>query len=107
MNGHFSPSFYREHIEPRTLTRATDPGTSQEAALHAVEHAADHCGRVLVALRRLGGTAGAEQIARACGLEPYQTRKRLADVERLGLAHPTGDTRITASGRRERLWSLA
>lgn len=107
MNGHFSPSFYREHIEPRTVVRSSDPGTSHEAALGTLEFAANQREKVLVALAALGGLAGAEQIGARCGLDGYAIRKRLPELQRLGRVHATAQTRTTASGRKERLWALS
>lgn len=84
--------------------RRTDPATSHASAARVDEFGAAHSALVLAALRRFG-RAGAEQIAAATRLDAYQVRKRLAECEQAGKAEPTGDTRVTASGRRERIWT--
>lgn len=96
---------------PHTLARASDPSTSHLAAGMATNLAADHRARVLSALVHLkgtviGGAVGAEEIAELCGLDAYQVRKRLPELQAMGQATPTGETRRTSSGRQERLWRL-
>jgi predicted ArsR family transcriptional regulator len=86
--------------------RRTDPTTSHEAAARVPEFGQAHQALILQALKRFG-KAGAEQIAAATRLDAYQVRKRLAELREEGLAHPTGDTRKTASGRSERVWESA
>ena len=85
------------------LCRANDPVTSFMAADRVHEFQADHCTRILSALKRMG-QAGAEQIAAMTGLEAYQIRKRLPELQKQGLAQPYQETRLTATGRHERLW---
>jgi len=81
------------------LARSSDPVTSHEAARRAP--VAAHRVRVLEALR--SGPAGQTEIARRCGLLPHEVNKRLADLEKLGQAEPTG--RKVAGGR-EREWRV-
>lgn len=85
------------------LCRASDPATSFMAADRVHEFQADHCTRILSALRRMG-QAGAEQIAAMTGMDAYQVRKRLSDLQKRDLVQPYQQTRKTATGRHERLW---
>ena len=90
------------------LCRASDPITSFEAADRVKEFQADHCTRILAALKRLG-QAGAEQIAAMTGMDAYQVRKRLPELQKNGLVQPVEEhhkpeTRVTSTGRRERIW---
>ena len=87
------------------LCRASDPITSFMAADRVHEFQADHCTRVLAALKRLG-TAGAEQIAVMTSLDAYQVRKRLPELERAGMVQLHQETRKTSTGRQERLWGV-
>lgn len=88
-----------------TLARRTDPATSHKAAARVKEFSeAQHC-RIAEVLR-LYGPLGAEEIGDELGLQPYKVRKRLSDLERMGQAAPTGDTRRTKENREERIWSL-
>lgn len=91
--------------------RTIDPTTSHAAAGIVDQFADDHYGRILKALSIVRafyghGKAGAEQIAQAAGLQPYQVRKRLPELQRNGDVRPTGETRKTESGRSERVWEL-
>lgn len=86
--------------------RARDPETSHEAAKMVDEFAARHHALIVAALRKLK-RAGAEQIAGATYLDAYQTRKRLPELQRAGYVVVTDETRVTATGRRERIWTLA
>lgn len=85
------------------LCRASDPITSFVAADRVHEFQQDHCTRILCALKRMG-KAGAEQIGAMTGLDAYQIRKRLSDLQKRDLVQPYQQTRKTATGRRERLW---
>ena len=99
------PAVVHAAVAPRARRR--DPVTSHDAAESMKTAAAQQAERVLKALRSLGGEAGAEQIAAACGLDAYAVRKRLPELQRLGLAAPTGVVRSTSSGRSERVWRAA
>lgn len=85
------------------LCRANDPVTSFMAADRVHEFQADHCTRILCALKRMG-MAGAEQIGAVTGLDAYQIRKRLPELQKRGMVQPHQETRLTATGRHERLW---
>lgn len=88
---------------PHKLARRRDPATSKEAASRVKGFAAGQCAAILAVLREKG-PLGAEQIADYLGIEPYSTRKRLADLEHAGKAKPLPMQRVTASGRHERIW---
>lgn len=90
-------------FEARRLARSYDPETSHEAASRVREFAAGHCALILQALIDHGPMT-AEQIGVVVGMDAYQARKRLPELERAGLAKPTGDTAPTASGRKQRIW---
>lgn len=90
-------------FEPRTLARHTDPVTSHEAAARVREFARGQCAEILSILRE-HRLLGAEEIAALTRIDAYSVRKRLADLHNAGHAEPTERTRITISGRKERLW---
>lgn len=87
--------------------RRTDPGTSHEAAAMAGELAKTHQERIRALLVERQEyklpPLGAEQIGELLGIEPYAVRKRLAELNRDGLAIPVGE-RKTKTGRTERTW---
>ncbi len=83
--------------------RRSDPGTSKDSAARVREFAAGQCADILAVLRERG-RLGAEQIAAYLRIDAYAVRKRLADLEHAGLARPLTLHRMTASGRKERLW---
>lgn len=88
------------------LCRASDPITSFMAADRVHEFQQDHCTLILDVLRRNHNHAlGAEQIGMVTGLDAYQVRKRLSDLQKRDLVQPHQETRLTATGRRERLWA--
>lgn len=83
--------------------RQSDPWTSHAAAENVVRFGAKHIEIVLNTLRRFGpGTI--DELAKRCPLTSVQIARRLADAEKRGLAEPTGHTRMSASGRMERVW---
>jgi predicted ArsR family transcriptional regulator len=88
---------------PYTSARATDPGTSHQAAQAAESFAGTHCERIHRALQ-LCGPMDPEQLGAMVGIEPYSARKRLADLKRVRLAEPTGQIVPTTSGRSQRVW---
>lgn len=94
-------------LSPAPLARATDPRTSFMAAAEAGAMAANHRARVLAVLKEAGKPLGAEQIADAIGLDAYQTRKRLPELQGLRLAALADGQRTTRTGRAERLWVAA
>ena len=87
------------------LCRANDPLTSFEAADHVKEFRASHHQLIVMALLRLE-KAGAEDIASVAGIDAYQIRKRLPELEKMGLVESFSETKKTASGRNERLWGI-
>ncbi len=93
-------------FDSRRLARRTDPETSQNAAARVSEFQAGHHAMILSTLRRFE-KAGAEQIAAATKLDAYSVRKRTAELQQKGLIKLTGETRVTASGRHERVWAIA
>lgn len=94
---------FLDDIRP-VRARRTDPSTSHEAAARVWEFASAHHQRVMDALRRAGGRAGAEQIAFVAGMDAYAVRKRLPELAEAGAVRVTDDTAMTRSGRRERIW---
>ena len=87
------------------LCRASDPITSFEAADRVHEFQWNHHALILDVLHnRYPDALGAEQIADLTGLDAYQTRKRLPELAKQGLVMVYTETRLTATGRRERLW---
>lgn len=93
------------HHEPRKLARLFDPGTSHASALMAGQLVRDHQAVILAALQQASDALGAEQVASWCGLNAYQVRKRLPELQTAGLAEPVG-TRRASTGRLERTWRL-
>jgi len=79
--------------------RATDPPTSKAAAAQAVDLAADHRRRILVALE--AGPAGQTEIAARAGLDKHQANKRFSEMRRAGLIEKTGRTVRNPGGRNE------
>jgi predicted ArsR family transcriptional regulator len=90
-------------FEPRTHARATDPETSHAAATSVAEFAGSHCDRIIACLK-LYGPLTKDEIATRTGLTSVQVDRRLPDLERQGLAEPTGGTRPSHAGRAERIW---
>lgn len=90
-------------FNPARLARRTDPGTSHEAAERVQEFGAGQCAKILECLQRFG-PQGPEQIGQRLNLDPYAVRKRLPELQRAKKAEPTGENRMTISGRHERVW---
>lgn len=70
--------------------RKSDPSSSKRAAQRAMPSARSQAGRILALLKdcRRGGSERAymaESIAHGLGMEPYTVRKRLPELESLGL----------------------
>lgn len=102
----FAISFDSPRIDPSALARNTDPITSLIAADRAVEFAKGHRAAILAALEQ-HGPMDSESIGRLLGMDAYQVRKRLPELQRAGLAAPTEQTVPTASGRLQRVWRAA
>ena len=68
------------------LARRSDPTSSHEAARRVAPKANSQAGKILATLRySYGGVAmTAEEVATALSMHPYEVRKRLPDLERLG-----------------------
>ena len=85
--------------------RQTDPWTSHVAASRAREFAGGHIGTILACLQDHGPQT-IDEIAKRTHLTSVQVARRTADMQRLKLAEPTGSTRLSASGRPERVWAV-
>ncbi|TSE33482.1 helix-turn-helix domain-containing protein [Tepidimonas charontis] len=85
------------------LARKTDPATSHEAARRTAEFAGSQRARIL-AMLRFHGPLTPEQLGAELGVEPYAIRKRLPELQKAGLAMPTGEVKPTRSGRHQRVW---
>lgn len=93
-------------FSPSRHARRSDPATSKDSAGRVREFAGGQCADILAILKKYS-PLGAEQIADLVGIEAYAARKRLADLEHVGLAYPLTETRKTATGRSERLWQAS
>jgi hypothetical protein len=87
------------------LARRSDPVTSHLAAAQAGELQAAHQREILAALKL--GPAGKSEIAARSKLDGHAVARRLPELQRKGLASPTGRTVPSTSGREEREWQLA
>lgn len=82
------------------LARRTDPETSHEAA-----RSRTLSGQKLAVYEALRlGPAGQSEIGRRIGLDAHRVNKRLSDLEREGLAAPTGEEVRNVGGHLERVW---
>ena len=72
--------------QPELFSRGTDPRSSHEAARRAAPKASSQAGKILGTLRYSyrGVAMTAEEVATALSMHPYEVRKRLPDLERLG-----------------------
>jgi len=93
-------------FDARTHARRGDPGTSHEAAARVREFASGHCAVILTTLREYGGQT-IDEIAKRTHLTAVQVARRLPDLQKAGKAAPTGEERLSASGRPERVWRAA
>lgn len=73
----------------QTRARRSDPLTSHQAAKRSAHFAESHAGRILAVLD-LHGPMSAYHIGNDCGLSVVQVDRRLPELQRLGLARPTG-----------------
>lgn len=89
----------------RMPARRRDPSTSKAAAAKADEIRGDHHARILEALRAIG-PAGKDRIGKRVGISGVAVARRLSELERLGLARPTGETEVSQAGRSERRWRV-
>ena len=100
--GHASPA----HPQPagiQPLARRSDPQTSKDAAKSAADFASSHCGIILSALKKYG-PAGKTRLAARTQISDVAVARRLADLQKQGLAEPTGETEINGKNRQERIW---
>lgn len=88
------------------MARMRDPGTSHMAAAQAKELAKRHNRLILDALH-MHGPLGKDGIASRTMLTGVQVARRLSDLEKAGMATPTGKTVASTTGRSEREWRLA
>lgn len=98
-------------VAPPARARKKDPSTSQRSAARVVEFEGSHYDQIIDAMGR-HREMGAEQIASFTGIDPYQVRKRLPELQKRNVvrvvlnADGTAKDRETVSGRYERLWEL-
>lgn len=90
-------------FDAHTHARSDDPETSKQAASRVREFGSGHCSIILQCLIDHGAMT-ADEIAKRTALMAHQINKRLPDLEKAGKATPTGITRLSASGRPERVW---
>ncbi len=88
------------------LSRASDPLTRFQAAESCKEFAGKHRAAILAALQAFG-PMGASGIAQHTGMVVWAVTKRLPELQRAGLAEPTGRVVRSHSGRGEREWRAA
>lgn len=87
----------------QTHSRTNDPSTSKIAAERAESMSSKHRNIILNVLKKYGALSK-DEIAQYCDLNGTQIARRLPDLQDSGLAEPTGETRISESGRPERVW---
>lgn len=85
--------------------RQGDPETSQQAAATAKELQAAHIELIRAALAKYG-PLGKDAIAARTRLDGVQICRRLSEMNRIGIAVPTGRTVQSTAGRAEREWRL-
>jgi hypothetical protein len=91
--------------DPAVNARASDPVTSFAAARQAREFAGTQCDLIERALRA-HGPMSKDQLAARLRLDSVAVARRLSDLQRAGRAEPTGETRLSVSGRAERVWRV-
>ena len=85
------------------LSRKSDPITSHLAAARVSEFSSAHCKLICDALAECGPMT-CDEIADHTGLLGHQVNKRVSDLQRKGEAEPTGELRLSGSGRKARVW---
>lgn len=85
------------------IARRTDPATSHQAAAQARELAARHH-RIIVDCLKAHGPLGKDGIAVRTSITGVAVCRRLTELERAGLARPTGRNVQSTAGRAEREW---
>lgn len=91
--------------EPVKLSRRSDPVTSHLAAARVGEFSSAHCQLICDALSECGPMT-CDEIAGHTGLLGHQVNKRVTDLQRKGMAEPTGELRLSGSGRQARVWRV-
>lgn len=89
-------------VQAQLLARTDDPSTSKQAAARVSEFANNFISVIYESLKR--GDATFEELAARTGLRPDQVWRRLPDLEKLGFAQATEQTRRGSSGRQQRIW---
>ena len=92
-------------LDPAPMARRHDPETSHAAAESAKDLQARHHRIIVDALKR-HGPCGKDRLAALTSLTGVQICRRLTELERLGLASPTGKTVTSTAGRAEREWGI-
>lgn len=85
--------------------RAADPLTSYQAAAAAREFAGKHADMIHAALCKYG-PASKDEIGARLNMDGVAVARRLADLQKRGLAVPTDETRKSRAGRSERVWRV-
>ena len=86
-------------------SRRHDPSTSKAAAESMHGEASEHHELILAVLNDHEGLTATE-IGCRCKLSSVQVARRMKELERLGLAETTGETRRTEAGRQARVWRV-
>jgi len=92
-----SDLFDSEHRVPTAwcTSRATDPVTSEEAAVRHEPRAASNAGKLLNMIRRINEPLTACELSVASGVERIETSRRLSDLHRRGFI-AKGDIKVCA-----------
>ena len=98
-----TPDLFTWGAESRA--RHSDPSTSHAAAESMRGRTAEHRELILAVLNDHEGLTATE-IGERCRLSMVQVARRMKELERLGLAEPTKETRLTGSGRPARVWRI-
>lgn len=86
--------------------RGSDPETSHAAAKRAIDFAHGHFALILGALAA-GAMLTIYELAAVTGLTPVQVARRCAELHDAERITPTGETRLSPSGRACRVWKLS
>jgi predicted ArsR family transcriptional regulator len=93
----FTPDLFATH----PVARKSDPETSHAAAASMYEAHKDHHYWILASLWR---PMTIYELAKLTGLTHVQVARRMPELEQMGKARATGETRTGDSGRECRLW---
>lgn len=86
-----------------TRARRDDPDTSKAAAARVPHFQDAHHAKILGSIMAQGpGTI--YEIGDRVGLDHVQVARRMAELEELEVAEPTGETRLSPTGRQCRVW---